>query len=224
MNWRDLVLPAAATALVATVLGVQLSSGGRDFVPSPPRAACSSQPPAVPERGDLDALTQALVVDGVRRASCDLGTSRERLLVALPSEADRRNLARELGTSDAALLEAVRQGLLASLQRLERAEALPPVSSLMDDLIARLGLPGIAESAARQIPPGVIDELLPTGAILERAIRDVDLAAVLAGVDDPTNLEAALAPAIRDAAVAEARDRIAERLSGGLAGLAGLGG
>jgi hypothetical protein len=219
---RGAALPALAVVLVALVLSVQLASGGADFVVSSPPAACDTQAPPVPDGDDLDALTQAVVVDGVRRAACELKTSRERLLVALPSADARAALAGELGTTDAALLETVRAGLLESVGRLERAKALPPVSSLLDDLIARMGLPGLAQSAARQIPPAVIDELLPTGAILRRAIAEVDLAQVLAGIDDPTALEGALAPAIRDAALAEARERLTERL-GGISGLIGLG-
>ncbi len=109
-------------------------------------------------------------------------------------------------------LAALRTGLLQSVERLERADALPPVSVLADDLIGRLGLPAIAESAARQIPDDVIDELLPTGPVLRRAVTTVDLARVLDGIQDAGTLEDALSPAIRDAAVAEARERIVARL------------
>lgn len=213
MNWRTIALPAMAVTLVALVLGVQLASGGRDFLPSTPSSACVTQPPPIPEQRDLDAVTQAIVVDGVRRAACSLRTGRERLLVALPDRIERESLARELGVSQDELLAALRAGLLASVERLERADALPPVSSLADDLIGRLGLPAIAETAARQIPDDVIDELLPTGPVLRRAVTTVDLAKVLDGIDDAGSLEDALSPAIRDAAVAEARERIVSRLS-----------
>lgn len=213
MNWRSIALPVIAVALVAAVLGVQLASGGRDFVPStPPSSACVTDPPPLPEQGDLDALTQTIVIDGVRRAACTLKTGREQLLVALPSPEDRAELARTLGVSDAELLGALRTGLLESVARLERAGALPPVSTLADDLISRLGLPAIAEAAARQIPDDVIDDLLPTGPVLRRAVTTVDLARVLDGIGDASSLEDALAPAIRDAALAEARERIVERL------------
>lgn len=151
---------------------------------------------------------------GCARAACKLRIGRERLLVALPSAEQRASLAREAGVSEPDLLEALRAGLLQSVARLERAKALPPVSALADDLIPRLGLPGIAESAARQIPDSVIDELLPTGPVLERAVTSVDLARVLDGIDDAGTLEAALSPAIRDAAIAEARERIVERARG----------
>ncbi len=214
MNWRSLALPAIAALLVALVLGVQLASGGGDFAPSTPSSACVTEPPPVPAQDDLDAVTQTIVVDGVRRAACKLRIGRERLLVALPSAEQRASLAREAGVSEPDLLEALRAGLLQSVARLERAKALPPVSALADDLIPRLGLPGIAESAARQIPDSVIDELLPTGPVLERAVTSVDLARVLDGIDDAGTLEAALSPAIRDAAIAEARERIVERARG----------
>lgn len=213
MNWRSIALPALAVVLVAAVLGVQLASGGGDFLPStPPSSACVTEPPPIPEQDDLDALTQTIVIDGVRRAACTLRTGREQLLVALPSPADRAELARSLGITEAELLTALRTGLLESVGRLERADALPPVSALADDLIGRLGLPVIAETAARQIPGGVIDDLLPTGPVLRRAVTNVDLARVLDGIDEAATLEDALSPAIRDAALAEARERIVERL------------
>jgi hypothetical protein len=223
MNGRVFALPLAAFTLVGAVLGVQVAAGGLDYRPAAAPAVCDASTPPIPQRSDLDGLTQAVVVDGVRRAACDLHTTRERLLVALPSAADRAALARELGTSDAAILAAVRAGLLTSVARLERTGALPPVSSLLEDLVARMGLPEIAQSAARQIPSGVVDDLLPTGAILNRAISTVDLAVVLDGMGDPGSLESALAPAIRDAALAEARARLSERI-GSLSGLFGFGG
>jgi hypothetical protein len=222
VNPRSFALPAAALVLVAAVLSVQIASGGTRFLPSTPRSACAASAPALPAQGDLDALTQTIVVDGVRRAACQLRTSRERLLIALPSATERAALARDRGVSDQEVLDALRAGLLQAVARIDRAGALPPVSSLLDDLIAQLGLPGIAEAAARQIPADVIDELLPTGDTLRRAITSVDLAQLLEGIDDPASFEAALAPAIRDAAVAEARERLADRL-GGLSGLLGLG-
>lgn len=213
VHWRSIALPVIAVLLVGAVLGVQLASGGGDFVPStPPSSACVTEPPPIPAQDDLDALTQTIVLDGVRRAACTLHTGREQLLVALPSRPDRAELARSLGMSDEQLLAALRTGLLDSVARLERADALPPVSALADDLIGRLGLPAIAEGAARQIPDDVIDDLLPTGPVLRRAVTTVDLAQVLDGIDDASSLEAALSPAIRDAALAEARERIVARL------------
>ncbi|MBO9532597.1 MAG: hypothetical protein J7513_06470 [Solirubrobacteraceae bacterium] len=219
---RTFALPALAVVLVAAVLGVQLASGGTSYLPAAAASACSAQAPALPGQDDLDAITQTIVVDGVRRAACRLGTSRERLLVALPSSRDRAALARDLGVTDAALLEELRSGLLEAVARLDSEHALPPVSSLLDDFAARLGLPQLAVSAIRQIPADVVDDLLPTGDVLRRAVTTVDLAKVLDGIDDSSQLERALAPAISDAAIAEARERLSER-AGALGGLLGLG-
>lgn len=218
---RAWALPALAVALVAAVLGVQIASGGTRYLPSSPPSACSAPAPALPAQDDLDALTQTLVVDGVRRAACRLGTSRERLLVALPSARDRAALARDLGVSEAEVLDELRQGLLQAVARLDTERALPPISSLLDDFAEGLGLPEIAVSAIRQIPAETVDGLLPTADVLRRAISTVDLAQVLDGIDDPSQLEQALAPAIRDAAIAVARERLVDQV-GNLGGLSGL--
>ena len=223
MNVRALALPTLAVVLVALVLGVQLASGGNDYLPSTPPPACSTAAPAIPNAADLDTLTQAVVIDGVRRAACHLGTTRERLLVALPSASERAKLAAEVGASNEEITESLRTGLLDAVKRIDAAGALPPVSSLLDDIVAQLGLPGIAGEAVKQIPASVVDELLPTGPVLERAIGTVDLQQLLDGLSDSKSLESALVPAIRDAAVAEARERLTARLqdAGGLFGLGG---
>lgn len=225
MNARPLALPAAAVVLVALVLGVQLAAGGADYKPSTPPSACSPNATApVPAAGaSLDVLTQTIVVDGVQRAACKLGTSRERLLLALPSATERAKLAQALGVPESQILDAVRAGLLAAVQRMDQAGALPPASSLLDDIASQLGLPQIAVEAVKRIPPSVVDNLLPTGAVLERAIRSVDLATVLNGIDDQAALERALVPVIRDAAIAEARQRLSDQLSSA-SGIFGLGG
>lgn len=224
MTARAALLPTLAVALVAAVVGVQLASGGNAYGPAAAKSACSIAPPALPSATDsLDTITQAVVIDGVRRAACHLGTSREELLVALPSARDRAALARDLNVPETALLEELRTGLDDSLTRIDRAGALPPVSSLLDDFASQLGLPGIAVEAIKRIPASVVDELLPTGAVLRRAIDGVDMEAVLAGVNDQSELEQALVPVIRDAAIAEAKERLSDRLSSA-SSFFGLGG
>ena len=51
--------------------------------------------------------------------------SRERLLLALPSEEDRAELARETGTDERGLAQAIDDGLHTGVDRLEKTGQLP---------------------------------------------------------------------------------------------------
>ncbi|MFT4034708.1 MAG: hypothetical protein QM679_03925 [Patulibacter sp.] len=222
MSVRVVLLPVLALALVSVVLAVQAAAGGGRYRVAALPSACAAAPPALPSPDNFDEVTQAVVLDGVRRAACELGTSREALLVALPSSIDRAALAARLGVSDAVLLEQLRSGLLESVVRLDRADALPATSTVVDDFAEQLGLGALGVAAVRQIPAGVIDELLPPGDTLRRAITSVDLPQLLGSLDDASSIQAALVPAIRDAVLAEAQARLMSRLDD-LGSLLGLG-
>lgn len=217
MTVRAVLLPLVALLASVALIAVHVVSGGDDFVPARPADPCVVRvlPPA---SGDLEALTETLVVEGVRGAACTLGVTRERLVLALPSEGERRALA-----DDAALADALLGGLDAALTRLDRGDRLPRASALRDTYAADLGLPGLAEEAVRRIPDGVVDDLLPTGAVLRRALRDLDVLAVVRDIDEPDAIERRLRTDIEDAAKAEARARLIGKLPGPLRDLLRLG-
>lgn len=210
MRWRVLLLPLLALLAVAVVIGVQLASGGDDYVPPAPAPACVQRelPPA---SADLERVVEGLVLLGVQRAACDLGVSRERLLLSLPSARARAALASQIGRDEAAVTAALKRGLRDAATVLQRAGRLPRASELLDDYAGDLGLPGIAESAITRLPDRVIDGLLPTGDVLRRAIDELETDALLNGLGQSGVLEAQLRAAIRDAAIAEARERLREQ-------------
>lgn len=210
MRWRVLLLPLLALLAVAVVIGVQLASGGDEYVPPPPGPACVERA-LPPESADLERVVEGLVLLGVQRAACDLGISRERLLLSLPSARARAALASQIGREEAAVTAALKRGLRDAATVLQRAGRLPRASELLDDYAGDLGLPGIAESAITRLPDSVIDGLLPTGDVLRRAIDELDTGALLSGLGQSGVLEAQLRAAIRDAAIAEARERLREQ-------------
>lgn len=222
MSARAVLLPVVALLAALALIGAHLASGGDDFVPTAAADPCRTPPlPAVTQ--ELQTLSEALVVDGVRAAACSLGVTRERLVLTLPSERDRRALQRETGADDAALAAALRLGLQRSIGRLERGGRLPRASELRDDYAGDLGLPGLAEGAVRRIPDAVVDDLLPTADVLRRALRDLDVLAILREIDEPDALERRLRAGIEDAAKAEAEARLIARIPGPLRDLLGLG-
>lgn len=219
MSARAILLPLVALLASLGLIGVHLASGGDDFAPAKPADPCVERPlrPAASVE-DLEPLVEELVVLGVARAACTLGVTRERLVLALPREADRREVA-----DDATLARALKGGLERALDRLERGRRLPRASDLRDEYVDDLGLPGLAESAIRRLPDSVIDDLLPTGAVLRRALDDLDVLAVVREIDEPDALERRLRDGIESAARAEAKERLIDRLPGPLRSLLGLG-
>lgn len=219
MNPRVLILPIVAVFAVALVLGIQLASGGTKFVPAKVPTACTA-PPLPAASTTLDPLVEATVLSGVQRAACSLGVTRERLLLSLPSQADRQRLASERGTTEQAVTDAVKTGMITEVRRLDRAGRLPPASALIDTYAAQLGLSAVATAAVKNVPSNLVDGLLPTGGVLERAIGNVDLGTLL-NLDDPDQLEPTLRKAVMDAAVAEARSRLLAQVPDSLRGLLG---
>jgi hypothetical protein len=184
-------LIALALALVAAVLGYQTSEGGGDFVPLAPADPCAERRiDEIPSR--LEPLAEQIVLTGLDEAACDLGLSRERLVLALGEPDERRAI-------DA---EAVKAGLVRGVDRL--GTDLPKVSALLPEALDLADLPGIVQDAAGAIPDGVVDDLLPTNELLHRAVEQLDVATVLANLEDPAKLE----PALRDAILAAAKDEI----------------
>lgn len=217
---RALALPGAALVVVLAVLGFQLAFGGGDFVPAAQADPCSE--PASPETTtDLDQITQAIVVGGVQDAACGLGIPREELLLALPSATARTDLARRTGKTEDELLAAVKQGMLDTTARLDQAGKLPKASSLVKSNAADLGLTGLAAQAAEAVPADMIDQFLPTGAVVTRAIEGIDLDELLASSEGADDWEPAIRDAVREAAIAEVRQQILDRVPSSIGDLFG---
>ena len=213
---RGVALIAAALVLSAGVIGVQLASGGADFVPQRPADPCQDR--GRPAPADLEGLAEAVVLTGIDEAACKLGVTRERLLLALPSREDRAELAQELGTDEEGLAQATKDGLLAGIDRLEKAGQLPKASALLPSIADQLG---ISTGLVGLIPDGLVDNLLPTADLLRRSIEKVDVNAVLADFDDRKALESTLRDALFKAAIEEAKAWIAGALPDSLQGLIG---
>ncbi|MDQ8044620.1 MAG: hypothetical protein AAGC46_04270 [Solirubrobacteraceae bacterium] len=220
---RPLILPFAAVAVVAVVLAVQLASGGASYgstASAPASSPCVER--ALPAAStDLEPVIEDAVLGGLERAACSLGVTREALLLALPSSRDRLALARAHGSTEAGLEAALKTGMLTEVRRLDRAGLLPPASALVDTYADQLGLSGLAATAIKQVPSSVVDGLLPTGEVLERAIGGLDVGRLLTQFDQPGGIEPALRTAIQDAAVAEAKSRLLDQVPDSLRGLLG---
>jgi hypothetical protein len=214
MNRRGVALIAVALVLSAGLLAIQLAAGGADFVPERPADPCLDRDRTV--RDDLESLAEAVVLTGLDEAACKLGVSRERLLLALPSEKDRAELAREIGTDDRGVARAIDEGLRTGVDRLEKAGELPRTSALLPSVADQLG---ISQSLVGLIPDKLVDDLLPTADVLRWSLDRIDVNAVLADLDDGASLESTLRDALVQGAIDEVKARIRDALPGPLRGL-----
>ena len=194
---RRLALPLIAVLLVAAVLGVQVAAGGGHYVPLHPANPWAPRPvPAIPAQ--LEPLTEQVVLLGLDSAACRLGTSRERLVLAL---AETRSL-------DPRQSAALKAGLADAVDRLDRQGRLPKVSQLLPQALDQANLPGIVKTIIEAIPDPIVDNLLSTAPLLRRAINDLDINRVLHELGDPRQLNSVLQSAILQAAQRQILDRL----------------
>ena len=152
MSSRGFALIAVALVLSAGLLGVQLASGGADFVPQRPADPCQDRGrtahgrprgpggdgrPHRPRRGRL-------------QAGRDPRTAPAR--AARPKQ-DRAELARETGTDERGLAQAIKDGLRTGVDRLEKAGQLPKA----------VGAPAVDRRPARHLARAS-SALIPDGA------------------------------------------------------------
>lgn len=196
---RILGLPAVALALVGAVLSVQIAHGGGSFEPVRPADPCVVRGDTTTP-GDIDALTERLVLLGLDGAACRLHVSREALTL---------QLAESRRPTDAQL-SALRAGLLDAVRRMKADGTLPRSSSLVDEALDSADLNGFLKTALRALPDSLIDKALPADGVLTRTITGLDLRRILANVDNRADLQQQL-----DAAVTQAvKDSLTARLRG----------
>lgn len=193
------VLPVVAVLMVAAVLVVQLLHGGGGYEPLRPADPCRERVVDSQAEG-IEALTERLVLIGVDGAACELGVSREALVLELAQQ--------EEPTDEQ--VEALRAGLLQAVQEMDDDGTLPPVSALLDEALDQADLNGFVESLVRALPASVVDGALSTEDVLTRAIEDLDLRELLDDLTDQGALEqqveVAVTQAVRDALTDRARD------------------
>ena len=199
-TWRRwIALPVSALVLVVAVVGVQLANGGGTYEPLRPANACVERP--VTSRADgIEGLTERLVLLGVDDAACTLGVSREALTLELAQPGSR--------TEEE--IDAVRGGLHSAVRTVKADGTLPRASQLVDEALDSADLNGLLKRAIRAVPDSVVDGALKTDDVLDRAIDDLDIEALLADLDDQGDLERqveqAVTQAVEDSLEARLRD------------------
>jgi hypothetical protein len=135
-----------ALGLVAAVVVPYLALGGGGYEPTPVADPCEAR-----ERADAEGLAETherIALAGVDGVACELGVSREELVLALRSEEALDAFSEEQGLDRAELEQAITDGLVRAVDDAEEAGSLP---GLVAPLVRR---------AAESVPPWLILETL----------------------------------------------------------------
>jgi hypothetical protein len=100
-------------AAAAILIAVELGAGAWSYGSSATKDACSARSSFAD--GGLDAAVQRIVLDGLYGAACELGTSREELVLSIVPEAGTKDVRWDRETIE----RAVRAGLLRAVSNAE---------------------------------------------------------------------------------------------------------
>ena len=130
MSRRSALPLLVALGAVAAVIVPYLALGGGSYAPTPVADPCVRREWRDP--GGLQAVLEQVVLSGLDGAACDLGVSREELVLALADEASVDKFAAEHGITRADAERAVDEGIDRAIADAEQADALPDfVGSLL---------------------------------------------------------------------------------------------
>ena len=110
----------AALALVVTYLAL----GGASYAPAEVADPCTPRDWRSPS--GLSEVGEQIVLSGLDGVACELGVSREEMVLALANDRSREQFAQEHGITDQRLEQLVRDGLMRAIDDAEEADALNP--------------------------------------------------------------------------------------------------
>lgn len=146
---RRLAPLLVALGAVAAVVVTYLALGGASYKPTPVADPCRTREWRNP--GGLQAVLEQVVLSALDGAACDLGVSREDLVLALDDQDSLTAFAEEHGISSTDAERAVRNGLLRGLDDAEEAGALTGnVASLVRAAVERIP-PSLLLDALQQL-------------------------------------------------------------------------
>jgi hypothetical protein len=135
---------AAAAAAAFALVVVYLALGGASFAPAKVADPCVARDWREPE--GLEEVAEQIVLSGLDRAACELGVSREEIVLAIASRDSLKRFAREHGISEQQLEELVRSGLVRAVDDAERAGALnATIADLLREVAGRISVAGLLD-------------------------------------------------------------------------------
>jgi hypothetical protein len=134
----------AALALVVTYLAL----GGASYAPAQVADPCATRDWREPQ--GLAEVGEQIVLSGLDGAACELGVSREEMVLGLANSDSRERFAEEHGISDERLEDLVRDGLQRAVDDAEEADALnPTIADLLRGLVRSVPVDELLELLER---------------------------------------------------------------------------
>jgi hypothetical protein len=152
-------LRAIALAVVASaaLVGTYLALGGASYAPAKVADPCAARDWRDP--GGFQEVVEQIVLSSLDGAACELGVSREEVVLAFESRRTRERFAREHGIDDSELERLVRAGLVRAVDDAEQADALNGTTAdLLRGVVSRipvedlLNLPGVLPGLGNLFP------------------------------------------------------------------------
>jgi hypothetical protein len=119
---RPAAVIASAVAVSAALVLAYAALGGGRYTPTPAADPCAPREWRSP--GGLQEALEQIALSTADGAACDLGVSREELVVALAGESDLDRFAEKHGVSRDEAESAIREGLVRAVDDAEQAGAI----------------------------------------------------------------------------------------------------
>jgi len=139
---RSAAVIVSAVAVSAALVLTYAALGGGRYTPTPAADPCAPREWRSP-KGLQEALEQ-IALSTADGAACDLGVSREELVLALGSESDLDRFAEKRGVSREDAESAIRDGLVRAIDDAERVNAIGD------------GTAGVMRGIATRLPIGLV--------------------------------------------------------------------
>jgi hypothetical protein len=141
---------AATAAAAGALIAVYLALGGASYAPAKVADPCAPRDWRAPE--GVQEVAQQIVLSGLDGAACELGVSREEMVLAFASRDALARFAREHGISIADLERILRASLIRAVTDAERAGALDPMTAqLVRDFARRTRLTELLDLVDRRL-------------------------------------------------------------------------
>jgi hypothetical protein len=141
---------AATAAAAGALIAVYLALGGASYAPAKVADPCAPRDWRAPE--GVQEVAQQIVLSGLDGAACELGVSREDMVLAFASRDALARFAREHGISIADLERILRASLTRAVTDAERAGALDPMTAqLVRDFARRTRLTELLDLVDRRL-------------------------------------------------------------------------
>jgi hypothetical protein len=137
---------AWSTAAAALLIGVYLAAGGASYAPAKVADPCAPRDWREPD--GIGEVANQIVLSALDGVACELGSTREEVVLAFESEETLEEFGREHGVDEEDLEDLARAGLGRAITDAEEAGALPPrLADTIRGLVDR-------------IPPGLLLDLI----------------------------------------------------------------